>query len=208
MGGGHRLRDDRLIFRLDRLGRSRGTTLRHVAAHEAVHQLIGHLGGFPLPRWFEEGLCVQYAGIPFFEIDHRLERLAAAGHLPTLAELEEAFRGDAGRAGVGYKMGEALVGAFLEQFGEGALRHLLEEVAKGRHFEAAFLGATGERLGSFDRRWRERMTPGIPLWLFLMLENLELTLLCFGAFAVVAGYIRYRWRREAALARLESDPGE
>ncbi len=199
-------RDDRLFFRLDLLGGTPGTSVPHVAAHESVHQVLAHLGGFPLPRWFEEGLCVHFAGVAYFEPDTRLERLAAAGNLPTFAEAGDLFAGDGRKASIGYRFGQEVVAAFLSRFGEEALKYLLREVAEGRRFEHAFLAATGVPLALFEREWRARITPSLPFWLFLLLENLELALLCAGALAVALGYLRYRLRREAALARLDRMP--
>jgi len=196
-------RDDRLFFRLDLLGKTPGTSIPHVAAHESVHQVLTHLGGFPLPRWFEEGLCVHFAGVAYFEPDTRLERLAAAGNLPTFAEAGDLFAGDGRRASIGYRFGQEVVGAFLSRFGDESLRHLLRLVAGGRRFEHAFLEATGVPLALFEREWRSRITPSLPFWLFVLLENLELALLCAGALVVALGYLRYRLRREAALARLD-----
>ncbi len=200
-------RDDRLFFRLDLLGQTPATSIPHVAAHESVHQVVAHLGGFPLPRWFEEGLCVHFAGVSYFDLDTRLERLAAAGNLPRFAEAGDLFAGDARRASIGYRFGQEVVAAFLSRFGDEALRRLLRAVAEGRRFEAAFLEATGVPLARFEEAWRSGITPALPFWLYVLLENLELTLLVAGAIAVALGYLRYRLRREAALIRLDRISG-
>lgn len=196
-------RDDVIVFRLDLVDRSPARSLHLVLAHEVMHQVLNHLGGERLPRWFEEGLCVYNAGVPFLEIDTSLERAAAAGNLPLLRELDASFREDAKTAGIAYKAGHSFVIYFLRRFGADDLRTLLRLVAEGRQFEESFEIATGAGLEEIERHWRADVTPKVPYFLFVLLENIELTLLWIGALLVFGGYLRWRWRRERALRSLE-----
>lgn len=199
-------RDGVLVFRLDLLDRTLNQSLDLVLKHEIVHFVLSGLDRRPLPRrlprWFEEGLCVHHAGVAYLEADMTLERMAAAGELPTFAAVEELFFGNERSAAIAYKLGDAVVAEFLRRFGDDALRRLLRAFAEGQDFDAAFLDATGARLDEFEARWRESITPALPFVLFVMLENLELTLLCCGALLVVGGYIRVRLRRSRELDRL------
>jgi hypothetical protein len=202
-------RDDVLVFRLDLVDRSPSRSLLLVLAHEIMHQVLNHLEGDRLPRWFEEGLCVYNAGVPFLEIDTSLERAAAAGNLPPFHELDASFRADARTAGIAYKAGHSALIYFLRRFGATDLRALLKLVAEGRPFEESFAIATGKSLEEFEQAWRATVTPNVPYLLFVLLENIELTLLWAGALIVVAGYVRWRWRRERSLRSLEgAGPGE
>lgn len=195
-------RDDLLVFRLDRVDTTPTTRLDIVLTHETVHHVLTHLGGLPLPRWFEEGLCVHHAGVAYFTPDRTLERLAAGGGLPTFAEAEEAFRADARSAAHAYRLGQEAVKHFLERFGDERLRGLLDDVARGLPFEAAFARAAGESLAAFEERWREAMTPSVPFLVFIVLENFELALFSFGALLVAGWYLVWRLRRERAMAAL------
>jgi len=201
-------RDGVLVFRLDRVDRTPNQSLDLVLKHEVVHFVLADLDRQPrprrLPRWFEEGLCVRHAGVAYVEVDTTLERMAAAGHLPTFAAVEELFYVNQRGAAVAYKLGETVVAEFLRRFGDDALRQLLRAFAGGKSFAAAFEEATGTRLDDFEERWRESVTPALPLLLFVMLENIELTLLCFGALLVVGGYIRVRLRRPRELEQLDN----
>jgi hypothetical protein len=201
-------RDGVLVFRLDLVDRTPNQSLDLVLKHEVVHYVLAGLDRGPgprgLPRWFEEGLCVYHAGVAYVEPDATLERMAAAGHLPTFAEVDEGFLVNQRGAAVAYKLGEAVVKEFLRRFGDEALRRLLRLVAEGRPFPAAFHEATGTPIEEFEERWRESITPALPLVLFVMLENIELTLLCFGALLVVGGYVRARLRRRRELERLDN----
>lgn len=200
-------RDDVLVFRLDLLGRRPTTRLDLVAAHEAVHQVLAHLGGTPLPRWFEEGLCVHFAGVPFLESDFTVERLAAAGTLERLADADLSFRGDEVRAANAYRLGEAAVSRFLRRFGRPALHDLLRRLAERAPFERAFLESTGVGLERFEAEFRESVTPAIPFWLYVLVEDLELTLLVLGALLVAGAYVAWRLRRERAMQGLEGQGG-
>jgi len=199
-------RDGVLVFRLDLLDRTLNQSLDLVLKHEVVHYVLSDLDRRPrprrLPRWFEEGLCVRHAGVAYVEADTTLERMAAAGGLPTFAEVEELFFVNQRGAASAYQLGKAVVGEFLRRFGDDALRSLLRAFAAGRDFPAAFFEATGTPLDEFEERWRESITPPLPFLLFVMLENIELTVLCFGALLVVGGYIRVRLRRPGELERL------
>jgi hypothetical protein len=195
-------RDDILVLRLDRVDRGRGNALDRVLAHEAVHQVLTHLGGGPLPRWFEEGLCVYYAGVAYLEFDSTLQRLAAGGNLPAFEETDAAFRADAASAAAAYRLGESVVTHFIERFGDESVRRLLDRVAEGLEFDAAFLDTTGATLAEFERGWRITVTPDMPFLVFILLENIDLALLCLGALLVAAAYIRWRLRRERAMSQL------
>lgn len=199
-------RDGVVVLRLDLVDRTPNQSLDLVLKHETVHFVLAALERGPrprdLPRWFEEGLCVHHAGVAYVQVDMTLERMAAAGHLPTFAEVDDLFFSNQRGAAVAYALGEAVVGEFLRRFGDEALRRLLRAFAGGEPFADAFHEATGTRLADFEARWRESVTPALPLVLFVMLENIELTLLCFGALLVVGGYIRVRLRRRRELERL------
>ena len=198
-------RDDVLVFRHDLLDTNPVNRTELVAAHEAVHQVLNHLGGPPmrrLPRWFEEGLCVHHAGIAYLQPDHSLQRIAAAGNLPTFAEADEAFRASRRRAAIGYTLGHEVILSIIEARGDAAIRDILQRFRSGETFDEAFFHATGERLAVFEARWRAEITPAIPLLLYIVLENFELALLCFGALAVALGYLRWRFRRERSMRAL------
>jgi hypothetical protein len=199
-------RDGVLVFRLDLVDRTLNQSLDLVLKHEIVHFVLTDLDPLPrprrLPRWFEEGLCVCHAGVAYVEVDATLERMAAAGELPTFAGVEKLFFENQRGAAIAYKLGQAVVEEFLRRFGDDALRRLLRAFAEHRDFAAAFEEATGTPLDEFEEHWRESITPALPLVLFVMLENIELTLLCFGALLVVGGYIRVRLRRPRELERL------
>jgi len=194
-----------MIFRLDIVDRDRANALDIVLKHETVH-LVLNRSRARLPRWFEEGLAVHHAGVPYLEPDTTLERFAAAGNLPSFAEAGRLFEGDAREAALGYKLGQRAVGAFVGRFGDDAVRRLVRALASGLAFQDAFREATGVPLASFEERWRAEVTPALPFWLFVVVENFDLALLFFCAILAALGYARWRVRRERAMSGLSGGP--
>jgi hypothetical protein len=195
-----------MVFRLDLVDRTLANSLDLVLKHETVHFLLDR-GRVHLPRWFEEGLCVFHAGAAYLDMDTTLERVASAGRLPRFASADRLFRGEAREAALGYRVGQRAVEEYVRRFGDEAVRGLVRAAARGAPFPDAFEEATGESLEAFERRWREEVTPGLPLWLFVIVENLDLTLLCLGALLVIAGYVRWRLRRSRAMDALGGGDG-
>jgi len=193
--------DDRMVFRLDLVDRSPSNSLDLVLKHETVHFVLNRVHG-RFPRWFEEGLCVFHAGIAYLELDTSLERVASAGRLPSFADADRLFRGDAKQAALGYRMGERVVAAFVARYGEEAVPRIVHALDEGAAFPDAFAAATGEGLDLFERQWRDEVTPALPFWLFVVVENFDVVLICLAAALVVLGYLRWRLRRAREMAAL------
>lgn len=190
-----------MIFRLDIVDRDPANGLDLVLRHETLH-LVLNRSSARLPRWFEEGLAVHHAGVAYFEPDTTLERFAAAGNLPRFSEAGRLFEGGTLEAALGYKLGQRVAAAFVGRFGDDALRRLVRASAEGRAFPDAFLAATGETLDGFEERWRDEVTPALPFWIFVVVEQFDLALLFLCAVLVALGYLRWRIRRERAMASL------
>jgi len=199
-------RDDVIVFRRDRIDRTPRAKLPIVLSHELVHHVIGHLGGLPLPRWFEEGLCVYHAGTSYFDTDTTLERLAAAGSLPSLADVDRNFAKDERSVAIAYQVGNSAITRFIERFGAPRLRQLLGHVRAGLPFQSAFYKATGENLSEFESEWRDDLMPGVPYLVFILLENIETTLFFFAALLVLFAWLRWRlYRRRRELEALDRE---
>jgi hypothetical protein len=193
-----------VVVRLDRVDASPGTALDVVLRHEAVHQLLDRLGPRRPAAWFEEGVCVWVAGGSYLVFESTVARLAAAGSLPSLAEIDGAFRGeDPAAAALAYEAARSAVGFFLARHGQHVVHRLLDSLRAGRPFDEAFRESSGESVADFERAWRAAVTPSLPFPLYVVLENLDLALLCFGAVLLTAGFLRYLRRRRSALAALD-----
>jgi hypothetical protein len=194
-----------MVFRLDIVDRDKANGLDLVLKHETVHFVLNR-ARVAFPRWFEEGLAVHNAGVPYLEPDATLERFAAAGNLPRFADALRLFEGDAREAALGYKLGQRTASAFVSRFGDEALRRLVRALSAGLAFEDAFEDATGVTLAAFEERWRAEVTPSLPFWLFVVVENFDLALLFLCAILAALGYLRWRLRRERAMSGLGGGP--
>jgi len=192
---------DRMVFRLDLVDHGAANSLDLVLKHECVHFALNRTRA-RLPRWFEEGLAAHHAGLPYLEPDTTVERAASAGRLPRLAEADRLFDGGERDAALGYKLGQRAAGVFVRRFGDAAIARLVQASAEGAAFPDAFASAAGESLDDFERGLFEEVTPPLPFWLFVVVENLELSLLTLAALLAAAGYLRWRLRRERAMSAL------
>ncbi len=196
-------RDDVMVFRFDRVDRSLNDRLLLVLSHEVTHQLLTHLGGLPLPRWFEEGLCVHHAGVAYLELDTTLPRLGAARRLPTMEQANGYFLSDGRRAAIAYRFGHAAVQRMEREYGLEAIRHLLTRVSEGVPFESAFYDATSVNLGEFERDLHRELTPFLPYFLYIIASDLGSSLFAFGGLLVFFAYLRQRFRRKRELDAMD-----
>jgi hypothetical protein len=81
-------------------------------------------------------------------------------------------------------------------------------MARGVPFESAFRLVTGTTPAEFEQQFRERVTPKIPFLLYILLQNLEVSLLALGGVVIAIGYVRWRLRRERAMASLDLTPDD
>ena len=199
------LSNDHIVFRLDVVDSRPAKKLELVLDHEVVHQFLNHLGGPRLPRWFEEGLCVTFAGLPFVESNFDLQRSAAAGRLPTFEETRLLFRGNATQAAAAYEVGHQAVRHLIEHYGHQALRDILRRVGNKQTFEQAWRTTTGQSVEAFEEAWRKEITPPLPFWLYVLVSDFGLTMLWFAALLVFVGWVVRRMRREREMRSLETD---
>lgn len=116
-------------------------TIAHEISHLALATRLGPTGW--APRWFDEGLAMELSGY---------ERAADAwrgwGRGPVdLAELTDAFPHHATLAQQAYLESAAAVRRLV---GRGSLRPLLDRLARGEEFDAAFAATYGESLEHFN----------------------------------------------------------
>jgi hypothetical protein len=157
-------------------------TIAHELAHLALATRLGPRGW--APQWFEEGLAMELSGY-----ERASDAWRGWGRGPVgLAELTDAFPRNATLAQQAYLESAAAVRRLV---GRGSLRPLLDRLARGDEFDAAFTATYGEDLdhfsdlvaGEVSRRAR---------WVGLLTGTFSLggvmTLL------FVIGVARHRWR--------------
>ena len=181
--------------------------LTQVLDHEITHVLLGQaFGPRPVPRWLQEGLAQWVAGEIGPETTHRLAQ-GLLGELLTLDELTAGFPDDPLRASLAYAQSADLIAYVAQEYGEEAIITLVQEMAAGKHHNAAFRVATGDSADALDRRWRGRLQNS-PLWLssvtsdtFFFGLGAPLTLAAFWMIRRRNRKVLDRWEAEDELAR-------
>jgi tetratricopeptide (TPR) repeat protein len=120
-----------------------------VLAHELTHAFIRANVPGRLPLWFEEGLAEHFAGTRPEEAGRTLE--AFRGRFASLDALDAALRGGP-RVAEAYATAGVAVAEMLRMDGFWLPRKILELVATGKPFAAAFRDASGIELEQFERR--------------------------------------------------------
>ena len=121
--------------------------LAEVLRHEVAHVLVSRAaGGRPVPRFLDEGLAVVAAR--GWQLRDRSRLLLAVWPLSgkDLPALREDFGGSAEQAGHAYVISAAFVRYLLDQEGGDAGARILQRIADGNSFDAAFRLAIGHPL--------------------------------------------------------------
>jgi len=171
-------------------------TLEALAVHEITHILVSRATrDRPLPRWYSEGLATVAAREWGLE-DRARTALAIIGHRPaSLAEVGQAFAGDAAAAARSYALSAAFLRYTLRRFGPGSAAATLAAVARGVPFEAAFRDATGVPLAEVDAAFFRREA----IWGTWVPFLTSSTALWIGITALALVAIRRRRQRDAEL---------
>ena len=183
--------------------------------HEYAHLVLGAArrpDGSSWPIWFEEGLAQWVERTPA-NAAHAVADVASGRRAaPRFDELAAAVRGDDGEeVGRAYGLAEHAVFTLLQPLdpdqSAAAIRRLAISFRESGDFPSAFESVFGEPLASFERRWRDRLTPAPSLrWLNWIGQNAPTLFLAAGAALLfVAGWRRVRRNRDL-LATLDVDP--
>ena len=119
-------------------------SLDDVVRHEVAHILISRAAsGRPVPRWFNEGLAMSVEHGWRFGDRTQLFYQLVSGSRETLDMLDRLFQGTRNDSTRAYLLSGAFVRQLLSNYGENAGARILEKVARGVSFEAAFSDVTG-----------------------------------------------------------------
>lgn len=146
--------------------------LRHELTHILVHRASG---GFPLPRWFEEGVAT-VAARPWSVSDSGRLIVGSWRHpAGTFRDLDRAFSGTPAQVRSAYALSAYAVQELVRRQGHQVVPHILEEVAAGQEFPGAFRQASGGSVALFERmvlrrhrflyHWLPFLTSSGTLWM-------------------------------------------
>jgi len=174
-----------------------------VVIHELAHVVLGEAGA-NVPRWYHEGAAQWLAGerleMEWLEL---LSATAARDGLIPFAELDRFLSESQRQTSLLYAQSHHFILFVNERFGEGVHAELLDRLAAGVPFPAAFLAATGSDLATLEREWAASLADRHRWWDLIAQGTLFQAL----AVAAVIAYFLERGRRRRILAMMpdESD---
>jgi len=132
--------------------------LRRILYHEYTHAVVRAITP-RVPTWLNEGLAQYFEGK---EIDGRqkemLRRLAQAGKLPPLSNLEGSFMGLGGEHAVfAYLISLSSVRYMIDSFGMYRVKEILEELAAGADTDKAISNGIMLSYEEFDTNWKRSL---------------------------------------------------
>jgi hypothetical protein len=180
--------------------------LQVVFDHELVHILLGRaFAPQRPPRWLQEGVAQVFAGEYGPETTREIARGAAGPGLYTLEQLTLGFPSDPRGAQLAYAQSADFISWMRVEYGDDALRVVVDRMRRGADVRGAIRAATGEFLEDVDASWRGRVERGSSdLWLSVFSTG-DIWWALAALFAAV-GLLIARWRirrRMAAMARQE-----
>jgi tetratricopeptide (TPR) repeat protein len=132
--------------------------LRRILYHEYTHAVVRAITP-RVPTWLNEGLAQYFEGR---EIDGRqkeiLRRIAQAGKLPPLSNLEGSFMGlDSDQAVFAYLFSLSSVRYMIDSFGMYRVKAILEELAAGANTGKAISNSIMLSYEEFDGNWKRSL---------------------------------------------------
>ncbi|TAL08869.1 MAG: hypothetical protein EPO02_11865 [Nitrospirae bacterium] len=134
--------------------------LARVLRHEYVHALLhDRMKGRQIPQWLNEGLAMQLAGDPPPDLDKIIRSNVT---LISLSSLEGPWGGFPQQlANVAYLEGNSATKYFIDRFGMQKVREVMDVMATGQPFPAAFQDRLFITYEDFQRRWIDELNDKI-----------------------------------------------
>lgn len=198
----------RLVFLRADLPRTDEGPLRALLAHEFAHLAV-HAGaarqgiaGRALPRWIDEGFAQIAAGVLRTPESVDLRPAAFFGRLLDLKELDAAFQGGEGAAGLAYAQSEAFLRHLAAGKRPGAHVRLLRSLLDGVSLENAVVTEGGLPLEAEWEAFRAELRRD-KTWMAAMAGQIFMA----GLFtiALILALMRRRLRRQEAFARWDAE---
>jgi len=179
-------------------------SLEDVLRHEVAHVLIDRAaGGYPVPRWFHEGLAVVAERPMGMEDRARLASELLFGRRSTLEELNLLFAQSQGTQSRAYSVSAAVVRDLIQVHGPTAPATILQHVAQGEPFAAALTRVTRRTVPGLEREFWDRQRTWTT-WVPILGSSTVLWVAIIGLAALArrrrrarAAEIRRRWESES-----------
>jgi hypothetical protein len=176
-------------------------TLEDVLRHEVAHVLISRAArGYPVPRWFHEGVAVTAERPWGLEDRSRLVWELMAGPRLTVAGIDRLFDTEASRPRA-YSLSAAMVREMLRAHGPSTPAAILRELGGGAGFDVAVARVTGRPMGALERAFWDRQRVWT-VWVPLVTSG---NVLWLGVIVLAALAVWHRRKRAAEIRRRWDD---
>ena len=123
-----------------------------IIAHEIVHVVIEDaVRGKYVPRWFHEGCAERWSGEWGLRGELYMSLMVVRGNLLSFQDIQDVFSRGSLEAGLAYDQAMLAVRRLVAGYGDRAIPRILEGMRGGKEFQGAFLDATGDSVGEFER---------------------------------------------------------
>jgi hypothetical protein len=127
------------------------STLSQLVAHELAHIFLGNLAkGIALPRWLDEGFAMHQSQEWRFGQDTKVAYAVFTGSLLRLSQIESVNAFRERKADLAYTESFLAVSYLTSEYGEGAIRELVDHLASGTGIDLAFLKTIGSNYLTFQ----------------------------------------------------------
>jgi len=184
-----------------------GTTLKHELCHLELHRHIASL-----PRWFDEGVCQWVTG-GMAEIMNTGGRSifiksALLNRLISFERLTETFPTDGEDLILAYEESKSVIEYIKREFGDSAVRHILEHMSKGDDLQTAIRKSLSISQDELEKRWRASITTKTSLFSYVG-DNLYEILFVLAALITFYGFLRVlKKKREYKDEEKENEEGD
>jgi len=169
--------------------------LKHELCHLILHQ---HIGRSSLPKWLDEGVA-QWISDGVAEIiltDGKgvFDRAIVGKSTIPLQRLADRFPREQELLILAYEQSKRFVQYLVDEYGEGRMRALLDDLANGRSISPALENQYGRRLPTLESDWlgTERKKG---IWFTYLSSYLYQLLFVAGAVITIIGFIRFLRKR-------------
>jgi hypothetical protein len=127
------------------------STLSQLVAHELAHIFLGNLAkGIALPRWLDEGFAMHQSQEWRFGQDTKVAYAVFTGSLLRLSQIESVNAFRESKAELAYTESFLAVSYLTGEYGEEAIRELVDHLASGTSIDLAFLKTIGSNYLTFQ----------------------------------------------------------
>ena len=134
------------------------TDLKSVVLHELSHVLLYTAsGGYPIDRWFDEGLAMTFSEEKRFLETLTLARAVFTGEIIKLDEIDDVLTFRRQKAGLAYQESLSAVQFLIDRFGGEALAGIIRKIGQNADMDTALQSAVGMGFGEFEDSWYQAM---------------------------------------------------